>query len=84
MLPELQEKLQEIISQIFNTYSAVRKGPGSSVVVLKVHQEIVFCTAQTIFSSVTPLNPSISPCLVLEDALRLNNLPVQYSVLLCC
>lgn len=57
MLPELQEKH---VSQIFNIYLAVRKAPGNSMVVLKVHQKIVSCPAQSIFSCVTPLNSSIS------------------------
>lgn len=56
MLPELQEKH---VSQIFNTYLAVRKAPGNSVVVSKVHQKIVSCTTQSIFSCVTPLNSPI-------------------------
>lgn len=37
MLPELQEKY---VSQIFNTYLAVRKVPGNSVFVFKVHQKM--------------------------------------------
>lgn len=58
MLPELQEKH---VSQILNTYLAVRKARGNSVVVLKVHHKIISCTTQCIFSFVTPLNSSISP-----------------------